>query len=58
MEKRSLGERDIYTKFITPASRRAGWDEMLRIREEAAFTKEVRRGRFNLSAVQRRLEQT
>ena len=34
MDKRSLSERDICTKFITPALRQAGWDEMLQIREE------------------------
>ena len=28
MDKRSLSERDICTKFITPALRKAGWDEM------------------------------
>jgi type I restriction enzyme R subunit len=39
MEKRSLSERDICTKFITPALRAAGWDEMLQIREEVSFTK-------------------
>ncbi len=39
MDKRSLSERDICTKFITPALRRAGWDEMRQIREEVSFTK-------------------
>ena len=39
MDKRSLSERDICTKFITPAVRHAGWDEMLQIREEVSFTK-------------------
>jgi len=39
MDKRSLSERDICTKFITPALRTAGWDEMLQIREEVSFTK-------------------
>jgi type I restriction enzyme, R subunit len=39
MDKRSLSERDICTKFITPALRRAGWDEMSQIREEVSFTK-------------------
>ena len=39
VDKRSLSERDICTKFITPALRRAGWDEMLQIREEISFTK-------------------
>ena len=39
MDKRILTERDICTKFITPALRNAGWDEMLQIREEVSFTK-------------------
>lgn len=39
MDKRSLSERDICTKFITPALRQAGWDGMLQIREEVSFTK-------------------
>ncbi len=39
MDKRDLSERDICTKFITPALRQAGWDEMLQIREEVGFTK-------------------
>ena len=39
MEKRSLSERDICTKFITPALRSAGWDEITQIREEVSFTK-------------------
>lgn len=39
MDKRSLTERDICTKFVTPALRKAGWDEMVQIREEVYFTK-------------------
>ena len=39
IDKGSLSERDICTKFITPALRRAGWNEMLQIREEVSFTK-------------------
>jgi type I restriction enzyme, R subunit len=39
MDKRLLSERDICTKFITPALRQAGWDEMAQIREEVGFTK-------------------
>ena len=39
MEKKSLSERDICTKFITPALRKSGWDEMAQIREEVSFTK-------------------
>ena len=39
MDKKSLSERDICTKFITPAVRKAGWDQMTQIREEVHFTK-------------------
>ena len=38
MDKRSLSERDICTKFITPTLRDAGWDEMSQLREEVNFT--------------------
>ena len=38
-DKKSLSERDICTKFITPAVKQAGWDEMSQIREEVYFTK-------------------
>jgi len=39
VDKQGLSERDICTKYITPALRQAGWDEMLQIREEVSFTK-------------------
>ena len=39
MDKRNLTERDICSKFILPALKRASWDEMLQIREELYFTK-------------------
>ena len=39
MDGRKLSERDVCTKFITPALRKAGWDEMSQIREEVGFTK-------------------
>jgi type I restriction enzyme R subunit len=39
LDKRSLSERDICTKFVTPAVKRAGWDEMSQIREQVYFTK-------------------
>ena len=38
VDERSLTERDICTKFIMPALKSAGWDEMLQIREEVYFT--------------------
>ena len=37
--KKALSERDICTKFVTPAIRGAGWDELTQIREEVGFTK-------------------
>jgi type I restriction enzyme R subunit len=37
--KKSLSERDICTKFITPALVKAGWDVQAQIREEVGFTK-------------------
>ena len=39
MDKRSLTERDIGTKFILPAVKRFGWDEMVQVREEVYFTR-------------------
>jgi type I restriction enzyme, R subunit len=39
MNKKKLSERDICTKFITPALVAAGWDVQLHIREEVTFTK-------------------
>ena len=39
MEKRQLSERDICTKFITPALERSGWDIATQIREEFPLTK-------------------
>jgi hypothetical protein len=39
MDKKDLSERDICTKYITPAVKLAGWDEMTQLREEVSFTK-------------------
>ncbi len=39
MNKTDLSERDICTKFITPAVKQAGWDLMSQVREEVSFTK-------------------
>ena len=38
MNKKSLSERDICTKFITPSLLAAGWDLETQIREEVGFT--------------------
>ncbi len=39
MNKKALSERDICTKFITPALRGVGWDEQTQLREQVYFTK-------------------
>jgi type I restriction enzyme, R subunit len=39
MNKKDLSERDICSKYIGPAVKRAGWDGMMQIREEVNFTK-------------------
>jgi len=39
LNKKALSERDICSKFITPAVTAAGWDPLLQIREEVCFTK-------------------
>ena len=38
MDKKSLTERDICTKFITPAIKKAGWNIKKQVREEVFFT--------------------
>nr|WP_206155948.1 type I restriction endonuclease [Chitinophaga fulva] len=38
MNKRSLSERDICTKYITPALEKAGWDKHVQFLEEVSFT--------------------
>jgi type I restriction enzyme R subunit len=38
VDKKSLSERDICTKFITPALEKAGWDRNTQFLEEVGFT--------------------
>ena len=38
VDKKSLSERDICTKFIIPALEKAGWDRNIQIREEVYLT--------------------
>lgn len=38
MNKKDLSERDICTKFITPAIEKAGWDKLTQLLEEVTFT--------------------
>jgi type I site-specific restriction endonuclease len=49
LDKKTLSERDICTKFITPALERAGWDIQVQVREEVTFTK----GRITVRATSR-----
>lgn len=50
MDKKSLSERDICTKFITPAIVNAGWDIETQVREEVYFTsgRIIVRGRLHV----------
>jgi type I restriction enzyme R subunit len=38
IDKKTLSERDICTKFITPAVEKAGWDRLTQLLEEVTFT--------------------
>ena len=38
INKKSLSERDICSKYITPALTAAGWDQQTQVREEVSFT--------------------
>jgi len=38
MDKKSLSERDICTKFITPAVEKSGWNRLTQLLEEVSFT--------------------
>ena len=38
INKKNLSERDICTKFITPAIEKAGWDKQTQMLEEVSFT--------------------
>jgi type I restriction enzyme R subunit len=58
MDKKALSERDICTKFITPAIEQAGWDVQTQIREEVTFTKGriIVRGRMHMRGEARRAD--
>lgn len=58
MDKKDLSERDICTKFITPAIVNAGWDRNLQIREEVSFTdgKVIVRGKLVSRGKQKRAD--
>lgn len=57
-EKKNLSERDICTKYITPAITAAGWDLHTQIREEVSFTKGrvIVRGKLHTRGAQKRAD--
>lgn len=58
MDKKSLTERDICSKYITPAVVNAGWDLHTQIREEVSFTKGriIVRGKLHTRGEQKRAD--
>lgn len=58
MDKRSLSERDICTKYITPALERVGWNILTQIREEFPLTKGriIIRGKLHTRARHKRAD--
>jgi type I restriction enzyme, R subunit len=58
MDKKSLSERDICTKFITPAIIKAGWDFHKQILEEVSFTdgKIYVRGKLTARGIRKRAD--
>lgn len=58
MNKKALSERDICTKFITPALEQAGWDIANQIREEFLLTKGriIVRGKLHTRAQHKRAD--
>jgi type I restriction enzyme R subunit len=58
MSKRGLSERDICTKFITPALVAAGWDIQSQVREEVGFTagRIYVRGKLHARGAQKRAD--
>lgn len=58
MSKQSLSERDICTKYITPALEKAGWDSETQIREEVTLTKGriITRGKLHTRAKGKRAD--
>ena len=58
MDKKDLSERDICTKFITPAVEKAGWDITTQIREEFPLTngRIIVRGKLHTRAANKRAD--
>lgn len=58
MNKKNLSERDICTKFITPALEKVGWDKLRQLREEVTFTagKVIVRGTLTTRGAKKRAD--
>ncbi|WP_045222137.1 EcoAI/FtnUII family type I restriction enzme subunit R [Desulfonatronum thioautotrophicum] len=58
MNKKQLSERDICTKYITPALEKAGWDVASQVREEFSLTKGriIVRGKLHTRAKHKRAD--
>lgn len=58
MNKKTLSERDICTKYITPALEKAGWDKQFQILEEVSFTdgKIYVRGKLTARGIRKRAD--
>lgn len=58
MDKKSLSERDICTKFITPAIVNAGWNKFTQVLEEVGFTdgKIIVRGKMTARGARKRAD--
>ena len=58
MDKKQLSERDICTKFITPALEEAGWDVATQVREEFPLTRGriIVRGKLHTRAKHKRAD--
>jgi type I restriction enzyme R subunit len=58
MDKKSLSERDICSKYISPAIAMAGWDIQKQVREEVSFTnrRNIERGNLHSRGETRRAD--
>jgi len=58
MSKKDLSERDICTKYITPALEKAGWDTHIQLREEFSLTngRVIVRGQLHTRAKNKRAD--
>ena len=58
MDKKNLSERDICTKFITPAVEKSGWNKLTQLLEEVSFTdgKIYVRGKLTARGSQKRAD--